>query len=235
MRSALITGGTGGLGRAVTEAFLARGFRCVVPFREQAQADALGSALADARAGGRLTLVRGDLFEPGSVAEVAETADAPQAPLHAVVNLVGGFDAPGPVREVPVERFEAQLRLNLRPTYLVCAAALPGMQARGSGAIVCVSSRAALRAFPGAAGYVTAKAAVLAFVDVLAAECTDSGVRVNAIVPGVIDTPANRAAQPDADFSRWATPAEVAHAIAFLCSDEASAIAGAHVPVYGRS
>jgi NAD(P)-dependent dehydrogenase (short-subunit alcohol dehydrogenase family) len=235
MRSALITGGTGGLGRAVTETFLDRGFRCVVPFVEERQSETMREALGEREAEGRLVLAHADLFEEGSVAEVARAADDAGAPLHAAVNLVGGFDAPGPVHEVPVERFEAQLRINLRPAYLVCAAVLPGMLARGTGAIVCVSSRAALRPFPGAAGYVTAKAGVLAFVDALASECTPAGVRVNAVVPGIIDTPANRASQPDADHSRWTSPAEVAQAIAYLCSEEASAIAGAHVPVYGQS
>ena len=103
------------------------------------------------------------------------------------------------MHETPVEDFEAQLRLNLRPTYLVCHAAIPHLQAAGGGAIVCVSSRAALKPFAGAAGYIVAKAAVLAFVDVLAAEYRDDGIRANAILPSVIDTPANRASMPDAD------------------------------------
>ena len=128
------------------------------------------------------------------------------APLGAVVNLVGGFAMGGRVHETPVEDFEAQLRLNLRPTYLVCQAALPHLLAAGGGAIVCVSSRAALKPFAGAAGYVVAKAAMLSFVDVLATEYRDDGIRANAILPSVIDTPANRRSMPDADFERWVAP-----------------------------
>ena len=109
------------------------------------------------------------------------------------------------------------------------------MLAAGTGAIACVSSRAALRPFPGAAGYVTAKAAVLAFVDALDAEYRQDGIRANAIIPSTIDTPANRAASPDADHSRWVAPEEIAHTIRYLCSQESTAISGAHVPVYGRA
>ncbi len=157
------------------------------------------------------------------------------APLGAAVNLVGGFAQGGRVHETPVEDFEAQLTLNLRPTYLVCAAALPHLLAAGGGAVVCVSSRAALRPFPGAAGYITAKAGVLALVDALAAEYRRDGVRVNAIVPSVIDTPANRRAQPDADHAKWVLPEEIADVVRFLCADGSGVVSGAHVPVFGRA
>jgi NAD(P)-dependent dehydrogenase (short-subunit alcohol dehydrogenase family) len=157
------------------------------------------------------------------------------AGLGAVVNLVGGFAAGGRVHETPVEDFEAQLRLNLRPTYLMCAAAVPALLAGGGGAIVCVSSRAALRPFSGAAGYITAKAAVLAFVDAMHAEYRDDGIRTNAILPSTIDTPANRRANPDADVGRWVRPEEIARVVRFLCSDDAAVTSGAHVPVYGRA
>jgi NAD(P)-dependent dehydrogenase (short-subunit alcohol dehydrogenase family) len=109
------------------------------------------------------------------------------------------------------------------------------MLAAGTGSIVCVSTRAALRPFSGAAGYISSKAAVLAFVDALAAEYTEDGVRANAIMPSVIDTPANRASQPDADHSRWVSPEQIAQVIRFLLAEESSAISGAHVPVYGRA
>jgi NAD(P)-dependent dehydrogenase (short-subunit alcohol dehydrogenase family) len=105
----------------------------------------------------------------------------------------------------------------------------------GGGSIVCVSTRAALRPFPGAAGYISSKAAVLAFVDALAAEYTADGVRANAILPSVIDTPANRASQPDADHSRWVSPEQIARVIRFLCSDDSAPTSGAHIPVYGRA
>jgi NAD(P)-dependent dehydrogenase (short-subunit alcohol dehydrogenase family) len=223
--SALVTGGTGGLGAAVTRAFLDDGWNVVVPWVAEPE-------LERAPEHDRLELVRADLTDAEAVAGAVAAAGPG---LRAVVNLVGGFDAPGRVHETPVEAFEAQLRLNLRPTYLVCAAALPVLLAAGEGAIVCVSSRAALRPFPGAAGYVTAKAAVLAFVDALDVEYRDDGIRANAVLPSTIDTPGNRAAMPDADHARWVAPAAIAAVIAHLCSEAGAATSGAHVPVYGRA
>jgi NAD(P)-dependent dehydrogenase (short-subunit alcohol dehydrogenase family) len=225
----LITGGTGGLGTAVTARFLDEGWRVVVPVHGDREPSGLQGRPA-------LRLVPADLTDADSVAEcVALAAAEPQAALSAVVNLVGGFAQGGRVHETPVEDFEAQLRLNLRPAYLVCHAAIPHLLAAGGGAIVCVSSRAALRPFPGAAGYVTSKAAVLAFVDALAAEYTGDGIRVNAILPSVIDTPANRAAQPGADHSRWVSPEQIAATVHFLCGPDSTAVGGAHIPVYGRA
>ena len=223
--SVVVSGGTGGLGSAVTATLLEAGWQVVVPYVEERE-------LARVKEHPRLTLIEADLFDPDAAAAVVARANEP---LGALVNLVGGFASGGRVHETPIEDFERQFRLNLRPAYLLCHAALPRMLAAGGGSIVCVSTRAALRPFSGAAGYIASKAAVLAFVDALAAEYTNDGVRVNAILPSVIDTPGNRADQPDADHSRWVKPEQIAEVIRFLCSDESVAIGGAHIPVYGRA
>jgi len=139
------------------------------------------------------------------------------------------------VHEIPFERFEEQFRLNLRPTYLVTQAALPHMIGAGGGSIVCVGTRAALEPFAGAAGYVSSKAAVLAFSRAVAVEYRDQWVRCNAILPSVIDTPANRKSMPNSDHDRWVKPAEIAGVIAHLLSDDAAPTSGALVPVYGRA
>ena len=165
----------------------------------------------------------------------AVAAGDPDRPLRAVVNLVGGFASGGKVHETPFEQFEAQFQLNLRPTYLVTQAALPALVAAGGGAIVCVSSRAAVAPFPGAAGYITSKAAVIAFAQAVAVEYRDAGVRCNAILPSVIDTPGNRAAQPNADHSRWVSPAEIAAVIRYLAGPDSAPTSGASIPVYGRA
>jgi NAD(P)-dependent dehydrogenase (short-subunit alcohol dehydrogenase family) len=227
--TALITGGTGGLGAAVTRRFLAGGWRVVVPWYAERELTRLDPHPD-------LELVQADLFEPGPVATCVEQANAePDAPLRAVVNLVGGYAAGGRVHETPVADFEAQFRLNLRPTYLVCQATLPHLAAAGGGAVVCVSSRAAERPFKGAAGYIAAKAAVLAFADALAVEYRDDGIRVNTVLPGVIDTPANRAAQPTADHGRWVPPEQIAETIHVLCGPQTAPVTGSRVKVYGRS
>ncbi|MDQ6806732.1 MAG: SDR family NAD(P)-dependent oxidoreductase [Actinomycetota bacterium] len=228
-RTALVTGGTGGLGTAVVGRLLADGWRVVVPWVVEPELERV-----ERRPG--LELVQADLFSPEAVRDVVVTAaDDRDAPLRGVVNLVGGFAAGGRVHETPIEEFEDQFRVNLRPTYLVTQAALPHMLAAGSGSIVCVGTRAALRPFPGAAGYVSSKAAVIAFVNALAVEYRDDRIRANAILPSVIDTPGNRAAMPDADFDRWVKPAEIAGGIAFLLSGDSAPTSGAAIPVYGRA
>jgi NAD(P)-dependent dehydrogenase (short-subunit alcohol dehydrogenase family) len=231
-RSVVITGGTGGLGGAVTATLLEAGWRAVVPYnvapeRERLEADARIAPHAE-----RLELVEADLFDGDQVARVVAAAGDG---TRAVVNLVGGFAAGNRIHETPLEDFDRQMRLNLRPTYLVTAAALPHMLAARDGAIVCVSTRAALRPFAGAAGYITSKAAVLAFVAALAAEYTADGLRANAILPSVIDTPANRVSQPDADHERWVSPDAIARVIRFLVSPDSEPISGAQIPVYGRA
>ncbi len=221
----VVTGGTGALGSAVTRAFLDDGWRVVVPWIVERELERLDEHE-------RLELVRADLFDAGEVAGVIERAGPA---LRAVVNLVGGFAMHGRIHETSIETFEEQLRLNLRPGYLVCGAAVPVLLEAGGGAIVCVSSRAARQPFSGAAGYVVSKAAVLALVDTLDAEYRKDGIRANAVLPSVIDTPANRRSMPDADFATWVAPEEIAGVIRFLCSDDASAMSGGHLPVYGQA
>jgi NAD(P)-dependent dehydrogenase (short-subunit alcohol dehydrogenase family) len=213
----------------VVDSFLEAGWWVVVPWlvreeRERVQAHE------------RLRLVEADLFDEEAVTRaISAAAGTSSAPLRAVANLVGGYAGGSRVHETPIEQFEQQLKLNLRPTYLVSRAAIPHLIDTGGGAIVCVSSRAALQPFSGAAGYITSKAAVIAFSQAVATEYRDEGVRCNAVLPSVIDTPANRAAQPDADHSRWVPPAEIARVVRFLCSDESKPVSGAAVPVYGRA
>jgi NAD(P)-dependent dehydrogenase (short-subunit alcohol dehydrogenase family) len=220
-RTALITGGTGGLGRAVVAAFVADGWRVVVP--DLAPAELEGAEV-----------VRADLTDPGEVANVVERAAGHEsAPLRALVNLVGGFATDQEVATTPLEQFEAQFALNLRPTYLVTQAALPGLVAAGGGAIVCMSSRAALYPFAGAAGYCASKAAVIAFAQVVAREHAADGVRCNAVLPSMIDTPTNRAAMPPEQHANLTPPEEIAAVIRFLCSDESAPTTGAAIPVYG--
>jgi NAD(P)-dependent dehydrogenase (short-subunit alcohol dehydrogenase family) len=225
----LVTGASGGLGGAVTEAFLADGWRVVAASRS-------GRPQGSDAAGDRLQVAAADLAEPADVAATvaAATQDA-GAPLRALVNLIGGFSIGGRVHETPVEDLERQLALNLRPTWLVTRAVLPHLVAGGGGAVVCMSSRAAVAPFRGGAGYAAAKAAVLAFAQAVAVEYRADGVRCNAVLPSVIDTPANRAAQPDADFSRWVPPPQVAAVIRFLCGEDSAPTSGAAIPVYGRA
>jgi NAD(P)-dependent dehydrogenase (short-subunit alcohol dehydrogenase family) len=228
-RSAIVTGGTGGLGSAVVARLLDDGWRVVVPWIVEGELERVTP-----RDG--LELVEADLFDETAVASVVELAAGDgSAPLRGVVNLVGGFAAGARVHETPIDDFERQFRLNLRPTYLVTAAALPHLLEAGGGSIVCVGTRAALQPFSGAAGYVASKAAVIAFAQAVAVEYKNDGIRCNAILPSVIDTPANRASMPKADHDRWVKPSEIAGVIAQLLGDDSMPTSGAAVPVYGRA
>jgi NAD(P)-dependent dehydrogenase (short-subunit alcohol dehydrogenase family) len=228
-RTAIVTGGTGGLGSAVVQRLLDDGWRVVVPWIVEHELERLSPHDG-------LELVQADLFDPDAVAGVVAAAcrDA-DAPVCGLTNLVGGFAAAGRVHETPIEEFERQFRLTLRPTYLMTQAVLPRLLERGGGAIVCVGTRAALQPFPGAAGYISSKAAVIAFAKAVAAEYKHDGIRCNVILPSVIDTPGNRASMPNADFEKWVKPAQIAGVVAHLLGEDAAPTSGAEIPVYGRA
>ena len=227
--TAIVTGGTGGLGAAVVTRLLDDGWRVVVPWIMERELERV-----ERRPG--LELIRADVADPAEVETVVSAAAASDgAPLGGLVNLVGGFAMGARIDETPIDEFEEQFRLNLRPTYLMTQAALKEMLANGGGAIVCVGTRAALQPFKGAAGYITSKAAVIAFAQAVAVEYRDDGIRCNVILPSVIDTPANRASMPNADHDRWVKPAEIATVISHLLSPDAAVTSGATIPVYGRA
>ena len=227
--SAIVTGGTGGLGAAVVGRLLDDGWRVVVPWIVEQELDRV-----ERRDG--LELIQADLFDPETVAQVVSAAVADEgAPVRGLVNLVGGFAMGGRVHETPLEEFEQQFRMNLRPTYLMTQAAVSPMIEAGGGSIVCVGTRAVHQPFSGAAAYIASKSAVLSFAQVVAVEYRDDGVRCNAILPSVIDTPANRAAMPKADHDRWVKPEQIAGVVAFLLSNESEPVSGAAIPVYGRA
>jgi NAD(P)-dependent dehydrogenase (short-subunit alcohol dehydrogenase family) len=222
----LVAGGTGALGSAVVRELLEAGYDCAATWIVDVELER-----GRAEFGDRANFIRADLTEPGE----AEEAVAAVSDLEAVVDLVGGF-ASGPlVHETAPEDFDRLMRLNLTPAFNLARAAMPRLVERGGGAFVAVSARPALRPFPGAAGYVTSKAAVLAFVHALDADYRSKGIRANAILPSVIDTPANRRDQPDADHSKWVQPAEIAKVVRFLVSDDAAVVTGGAIPVYGRA
>lgn len=223
----LVAGGTGALGSAVVRELLDSGYSCTLTWiadkeRERAEADF----------GERASFVRADLVDPhGGAADAVAAVDD----LEAVVDLVGGFFSGPLVHETEWDDFDRMLRLNVSPAFNLARAAMPRMLERGGGSFVAVSARPALKPFAGAAAYVTAKAAVLAFVQALDADYRSKGIRANAILPSVIDTPANRAAEPDADYSKWVQPAEIARVVRFLVSDDSAVTSGGAIPVYGRA
>jgi NAD(P)-dependent dehydrogenase (short-subunit alcohol dehydrogenase family) len=220
----LVAGGTGALGAAVVKELVSSGHQVGATWVVESERERLEGVEG-------VELIKADLFD----ADEAAAAVAAIGDIEAVVNLVGGYAEGGRVHETEPDEFERLMRLNLRPNVLLARAAIPRFLRRGGGAFVAVSARPALRPFPGAAPYIVAKAAVLSFVQTLDAEYRQDRVRANAVLPSVIDTPANRRSQPDADYSKWVAPEDIAKVVRFLVSDESGPTSGAAIPVYGRA
>ena len=230
---ALIAGGTGGLGRAVSRAFLAEGAKVIATYRREQEFEELkNSAGADAS-----LLVGNDLdvTDEEAVRKCIQSILKENGRVDFLVNTVGAYAGGVKLWEMDASVFDQQLKLNLTSGYVLCRAVVPVMLKQGSGAIVNVASKAALDHAAGAAAYAASKAAAVAMMDSLAADLKGSSVRVNSILPSIIDTQANRKAIPGADFAKWPKPEEIARVVLFLCSDDARVIHGAAIPVYGNS
>jgi NAD(P)-dependent dehydrogenase (short-subunit alcohol dehydrogenase family) len=227
-KTAVITGGAGALGSVVVQTFQAAGANVVV-------ADRSPEALARVTPSVTLCPIEVDVLDDASVEQLMRSSLERYGRIDALVCLAGGFFGDVPVAETPTEKLREQLELNLVSAFTCVRAVLPHMLAAGGGAIVGVGSRPAVRPVPGAVAYAAAKLGVVKLMEAVAEEYREQGIRANAILPSIIDTPANRRAMPDADFGRWVRPEQIAAVLRFLCSDDASAISGAAIPVYGRA
>lgn len=226
-RHTIITGGSGALGRAVVRAFLSAGDRVTVPWVVAREREALEAAEEKAIVAGRLVLVEADLTDDdGAARAVAASGGA-----EVLVNGAGGYAGGAPVHETELETWDRLHRINVRTAVAMCRAVVPGMIARRSGVILNVAARAALARPPGLAAYSAAKMAVVVLTETLHAELGALGVRVNAVLPATIDTPANRAAMPAADFTAWTAPARIADVLVWLAGPAGSTVRGGLIPV----
>jgi NAD(P)-dependent dehydrogenase (short-subunit alcohol dehydrogenase family) len=229
---ALVAGGTGGLGKAVTLAFLKAGAKVAVTYLKEDELALLRNDGSDY--GGSLTAYSVNVTDDASVRSAVDTLVANYGRIDVLVNTVGAYAGGLKLWETDPRVVSQMLDLNLRSGYLLARKVVPIMLKQKSGAIVNVAAKAALDHAAGASAYAASKAAAVAMMDCLAEDLKGTGVRVNSVLPSIIDTPANRRAMPDANFAKWPKPEEVAQVILFLCSDEARLIHGGSIPVYGN-
>jgi NAD(P)-dependent dehydrogenase (short-subunit alcohol dehydrogenase family) len=221
----VVTGATGGLGSAVVHAFLSEGAMVW---------GILGPSSPSRIADPNFATVAADLTVPAeaelAVRKVIETSGKIDVLLH----LTGGFAGGKPVAETDDAAWNRMLDLNLHTAIHMARAVLPHMLQAGKGRIVAIGSRTGVEPAAGLSAYGVSKAALIALIRTIAAEVRNSGVTANILLPSVIDTPANRAASPAADFSKWVQPESIARLLLFLASDDAADINGAVIPIYGR-
>lgn len=229
----LVTGGTGGLGRAVSLAFLNAGATVVVTYRADAELGALKEAAA--ASGTRLDGRHVDVTNEGETRGLVDAVVAKHGRLDALVNTVGGYTGGTKLWDIAPDALDRMLALNLKSGYALARAVVPAMLKQGQGSIVNIAAKAGVDPPGGAAAYAASKAAALALMDSLAADLAGTGVRVNSVLPSIIDTEANRKAMPKANFAAWPKPEDIARVILFLCSADAKVIHGASIPVYGNA
>jgi len=230
-KTLVVTGAFGALGSAVAEAAIQRG--ASVAALDYAPAAPAGLA---ERLGPKALVAGGlDLSLPRAAQRAMAEVSARFGRIHALLNIAGGFRWEKIADAASAESWDKMFAINLKTALNASRAALPYLPESGGGRIVNVGAQAAVHAPEGMGAYAASKAAVHRFTESLADELKLKGVTVNAVVPSIIDTPANRAEMPNADFSRWVSPADLAAVILFLASDEARAVTGALIPVTGRA
>jgi NAD(P)-dependent dehydrogenase (short-subunit alcohol dehydrogenase family) len=232
-QTVLVAGGTGGLGREVSLAFIEEGAHVAVTYRQPKEFDDLKRA-----ARGNASSLQGhqvDVTDEVAVGQLVQKILGENGRLDVVVNAVGAYAGGMKLWELDPKVFDQMLALNLRSGFAIARAAIPVMLKQERGALINVASKAAVDHAAGAGAYVASKAAAVALMDSLAADLKGTGVRVNSILPSIIDTEANRKAMPNADFAQWPKPRDIARVILFLSSDDAKLIHGAAVPVYGST
>jgi NAD(P)-dependent dehydrogenase (short-subunit alcohol dehydrogenase family) len=226
----LITGGTGALGSAVSCAFLREGAQVAVTYLNASEFQQLKRTAGEA-AVARLRGWQVDVANEAQTQSMIGQLDADFSRIDALVHTVGGFAGGTKLWQTDPAVLERMLTLNLRAAFVACRATIPTMLRAHRGCIVTVSAMAALTQPGGSGAYVASKAGVLALMHSLSHDLKGSGIRVNSILPTTIDTAANRRDMPDADFSSWSKPEDVARVIMFLCTADSNVINGAAIPV----
>ena len=229
----MVAGAAGNLGAAVTEAFARSGANLALVDRSEDQLRDQFAALA--QSGDHFLANCADMTDPASVGEAVERILNHHGRIDVFVTVVGGFRAGTPLHETPLDTYDFLMNLNARSYFISARAVIPGMLEKGEGRIIGVAARPGLQGAENMAAYSASKSAVIRMTESMAEELKHDHITVNCLLPGTLDTPQNREAQPDADYGRWVKPESLAEVILFLASESARDISGAAVPVYGRS
>jgi len=221
----LVTGADGGLGTYVTRAFLDAGATVIGTSRKIQQSD-----FKDAN----FTAIAAEISTPQGSKGVIEQIVLRFRKLDVLAHTVGGFAGGLSVAETDESTFQKMLNVNLNSTFHILQAAIPVLRQTGDGRIIAIGSRAALEPGSGLGAYSASKAAMVSLIKTVALENKDAGVKANVILPGTMDTPANRQAMPNADFSKWVRPERVANLMVWLAGEMGADVSGAQIPVYGK-
>ena len=222
-RVILLTGASGGLGSVVTDVFLSAGATVV----------AVARSFEETEDKPRCIEVAADLTSASGVERAVASAFDVDGKIDGLVHIMGGFAGGRPVHETDDATWDGMMNVNLRAAFLVARSVLPSMLTAGYGRIVAIGSRIAVEPAQGLAAYGASKAGLNALMRTVALEAKGKGVTANVVMPGTIDTPGNRKAMPNSDFSKWVTPESIASQVLWLCSEEAAGVSGASIPMYG--
>lgn len=232
-KTVMVTGAIGNLGVVLARAFQNSNAKLALVDRGE---DRLQEAFPELVGSPDYLLVDcADLMDEAAVEEAVSKTMRHFGRVDGLVNTVGGFRAGKMLHETPIDTWDFMLNLNARSVFIACKKVIPYMIRQGSGKIVNVAARPGLEGQAGMAAYSASKSAVIRLTESMSAELKDQGINVNCIIPGTIDTPQNREAIPEADYSKWVTPESLAEVILFLSSNAARDVHGAALPVYGRS
>ena len=226
---AIVTGAAGNLGRAVCQTLAARGASIALLGRDAESLEATRAGLGESAA------FAVDLIDPQGLEQTVAAVRARFGRIDILANIAGGFTMGPPLHQTSDQDWDRMMDMNARSVFNACRAVIPHLLGLGGGRVVNIAARAALKGQGHMAPYCAAKAVVIRLTESLAEEHRDDGINVNCILPGTLDTPENRAAMPDSDFSRWVGTDALAEVVLFLVTDAARAISGAAIPVYGRS
>jgi NAD(P)-dependent dehydrogenase (short-subunit alcohol dehydrogenase family) len=221
----VVTGANGGLGSYVTRVFLDAGANVVGTSRNIQQSDFAHPGFA---------AIPADISTQAGARELVEQVMARFGKVRVLVHTVGGFAGGPPVVETDDAIMQKMMDMNFNSLFHIARAAIQALRASGDGRLIAIGSRAAVDPGPGVGAYSASKAAMVSLVRTIAMENRDAGLRANVILPGTIDTPANRKAMPNADVSKWVQPAAIASLVKWLAGEGGKEVNGAAIPIYGK-